>query len=128
MASNVRFIDSLKVGAYSSDNSGGGSGGITVNPNVNNFLLTATGGNTIKGELELQFDGASLGIGGASSGPRLEILDNNSGKDLMLIRNVAGKGLKVQSDGVLQILEFSALPAAVDGGLAYSSSNFYVGL
>ena len=46
----------------------------------------------------------------------------------MLIKNSTNNGIKVQSDGVLQILEFSALPTAVDGGLAYSSSNFYVGL
>ena len=35
MASNVRFVDSLKVGAYQVENSGGGGGGsgVTINNN-----------------------------------------------------------------------------------------------
>ena len=129
MASNVRFVDSLKVGAYQVQNSGGGGGSITINDNINNYLLSATGNpNIINGESNLQFDGTSLGIGGASSGPRLEIIDNNSGQDLMLIRNATGNGVKITNGGVLQLLEFSSLPNAVEGGLAYASDNFYVGL
>ena len=88
MASNVRFVDSLKVGQYKSDGTGGGGAGITINNNVNNFLLTATGNSTIiNGESNLQFDGTSLGIGAASTGPRLEINDQGSGQDLLLIKN-----------------------------------------
>ena len=129
MASNVRFVDSLKVGAYQVQNSGGGGGSITINDNINNYLLSATGNpDIINGESNLQFDGTSLGIGGASSGPRLEIIDNNSGQDLMLIRNATGNGVKITNGGVLQLLEFSSLPNAVEGGLAYVSDNFYVGL
>jgi hypothetical protein len=74
------------------------------------------------------FDGDNLGIGGTSTGPRLEINDNNTGRDLLLIKNTNNQGIKVQSDGILQIIEFGTLPTAIDGGLAYSSSNFYVGL
>ena len=128
MASNVRFVDSLKVGAYSSEGSGGGSG-LTINNNVNNYILSATGNpNIINGEANLQFDGTSLGIGGASSGPRLEIIDNNSGEDLLLIRNADSEGIKVTSDGILQLIEFSTLPTAVEGGIVYNSDEFYVGL
>jgi len=56
MASNVRFVDSLKVGAYQTEGSGGGSGsGITINNNVDNFILSATGNaNIINGEANLQ--------------------------------------------------------------------------
>ena len=130
MASNVRFVDSLKVGAYNTgQSSGGGGGGITINNNVNNYLLSATGNpNVINGEVNLQFDGTSLGIGGASTGPRLEIIDNNTGEDLLLIKNANSKGVRVTSGGILQLIEFSTLPTPVDGGIAYSSSNFYVGL
>ena len=129
MANNVRFVDSLKVGAYQTDGSGGGGGSLTINNNVDNYILSATGNaSIINGESNLQFDGTSLGIGGASSGPRLEIIDNNSGQDLMLIKNANGNGIKVINTGVLQLLEFSTLPTAVKGGLAYVSDNFYVGL
>ena len=129
MANNVRFVDSLKVGAYQTDGSGGGGGSLTINNNVDNYILSATGNaSIINGESNLQFNGISLGIGGASSGPRLEIIDNNSGQDLMLIRKATGNGVKVTSGGVLQLIEFSSLPTAVEGGLAYVSDNFYVGL
>ena len=60
MASNVRFVDNLKVGAYSAASSGGGGGGITILNNVNNYVLTATGGgDTIKGNPQLIFDGTA---------------------------------------------------------------------
>ena len=103
--------------------------GVDILNNTDNFVLTATGNNNqVKGNSLLVFDGDNLGIGGTSTGPRLEINDNNTGRDLLLINNINDQGIKVQSDGVLQIIEFGTLPTAVDGGLAYSSSNFYVGL
>ena len=37
MANNVRFVDSLKVGAYQTDGSGGGGGSLTINNNVANL-------------------------------------------------------------------------------------------
>jgi len=63
MASNVRFIDSLKVGAYNTGQSSGGGGGgsnLELQNNTNNFLLTATGTNIINGEQNLTFDGSEL--------------------------------------------------------------------
>lgn len=130
MASNVRFVDSLKVGAYNTGTSGGGGGsGVTINNNVNNYLLSATGNaNIINGESNLQFDGQNLGIGGASTGPRLEIIDSFNNEDLLLIKNSAGYGVRVTNDGILQAIEFISLPSAIEGGIAYSSNNFYVGL
>ena len=129
MASNVRFVDSLKVGAYDSSGTGGGGGGITINNNVNNYILSATGNpDIINGEANLQFDGTSLGIGGASTGPRLEIIDNNTGEDLLLIRNADSNGVRITSGGILQLIEFSSLPTAVEGRIVYNSDEFYVGL
>lgn len=108
--------------------SGGGSS-VDILNNVDNYVLTATGNNNqVEGNAQLVFDGNNLGIGATSTGPRLEINDNNTGRDLLLIKNTNNQGIKVQSDGILQIIEFGTLPTAIDGGLAYSSSNFYIGL
>jgi hypothetical protein len=126
MASNIRFVDSLKVGAYRVNDGSGGSG-VTIDNNIDNYVLVATGTSVINGEANLQFDGSNLGIGGPSTGARLEINDAG-GNDLMLIKNSSGKGIKVDNQGVLQLIEFSSLPTAVEGGLAYVSNNFYVGL
>ena len=124
MSSNVRFVDSLKVGAYDSSGTGGGGSAITINNNVNNYLLSATGNpNIINGEANLTFDGNTLTLKGD-----LVIDDQGSGADLILIQNPSGKGLSVNSSGTLILTEFSSLPSAVDGGIVYFSDEFYVGL
>ena len=124
MASNVRFVDSLKVGAYDSSGTGGGGSAITINNNVNNYLLSATGNpNIINGEANLTFDGNTLTLKGD-----LVIDDQGSGADLILIQNPSGKGLSVNSSGTLILTEFSSLPSAVGGGIVYFSDEFYVGL
>ena len=131
MANNVRFVDSLKVGSYATEQQGSGGGGssLTILNNVNNYLLTATGGiETIKGNPKLIFDGTRLGIGEASAGARLQVSDTTS-DDLMLIKNsTTNQGVKIDGDGVLQLIEFDSLPTAKEGGIIYSSNNFYVGL
>jgi hypothetical protein len=110
----------------------GPSGGSSINilNNVDNYVLTATGvSGSIEGNAELIFDGNNLGIGGTSTGPRLEINDNNTGRDLLLIKNASNQGIKVNSEGVLQLFASSSLPGtAPEGGLAISANNFYVGL
>ena len=92
MASNVRFVDNLKVGAYAVQT--GASPTVDIDPNINNYVLTATGTNTIAGEEQLQFDGLNLGIGGASAGARFEINDI-TGNDLLLIKNASNQGIKI---------------------------------
>ena len=124
MASNVRFVVSLKVGAYDSSGTGGGGSAITINNNVNNYLLSATGNpNIINGEANLTFDGNTLTLKGD-----LVIDDQGSGADLILIQNPSGKGISVNSSGTLILTEFSSLPSAVGGGIVYFSDEFYVGL
>ena len=125
MANNIRFIDDLKVGAYTVS---GVSGGTVIDNNFNNYILTATGNDNIKGNSALQFDGLNLGIGGPSNGARFEINDT-TGRDLVLIKNANNQGIKVNSEGVFQLIKFNALPGnAPEGGLAISANNFYVGL
>ena len=131
MASNVRFIDSVKVGSYQvlGGSGGGGGGSINILNHVNNYVLTATGaGDTIKGNPQLIFDGSNLGIGGASAGSRLSVQDDGS-NDLLLIKNTStNQGISVNNDGIVALTEFSTLPSAIEGGIIYSSDNFYVGL
>ena len=124
MANNIRFVDSLKVGAYNTQNTGGS--GITINNNIDNYVLTATGNQEIDGNANLQFDGINLGIGGPSNGARFEINDNTS-NDLLLIKNSSNQGIKIKNSGVLQLLEFSSLPTAVEGGIVFSSNEFFLG-
>jgi len=125
MANNIRFVDDLKVGAYTVS---GGTGGTVIDNNFNNYVLTATGNDNIEGNSALQFDGLNLGIGGPSNGARFEINDT-TGRDLVLIKNANNQGIKVDSDGIFQLIKFNALPGnAPEGGLAISANNFYVGL
>ena len=122
--SDIRFIDSLNVGAYTVEDN------INVLNNVDNYVLTATGFGNIQGEAELQFDSLNLAIGGAPSGTaRLEIYHTGSIDNLMLIRNTdTNTGIKVDNIGRFQLLEFSSLPSPIEGGIVYSSNEFYVGI
>jgi hypothetical protein len=125
--SDIRFIDSLNVGAYIIE----ATGSLNVLNNVNNYVITATGyPDIIQGEAELQFDGLNLAIGGAPSGTtRLEVYHTGSVDDLMLIRNAStNTGIKVDNAGRFQLLEFSSLPSPVEGGIVYASNEFYVGM
>jgi hypothetical protein len=125
--SNIRFIDSVNVGAYTVE----GGGGVEILDNVNNYIITATGlSNTVQGESQLQFDSLNLAIGGAPSGTaRLEIYHTGSIDNLMLIRNTdTNTGIKVDNIGRFQLLEFSSLPTPIEGGIVYSSNEFYVGI
>ena len=126
--SDIRFIDSLNVGAYTID---GGSGGVNILDNVNNYLLTATSyEGIIQGEPNLRFDGLNLAIGGSPSGTsRLEVYHTGSGDNLILIRNTStNTGIKVDGDGRFQLLEFASLPSPIEGGIVYASNEFYVGM
>lgn len=126
--SDIRFIDSLNVGAYTIEPT---SGSINILDNNNNYVITATGyPDIIQAEAGLQFDGLNLAIGGSPGGTtRLEVYHTGSGDDLMLIRNAStNTGIKVDGDGRFQLLEFASLPTPVEGGIVYASNEFYVGI
>tara|TARA_B110000858_G_scaffold108350_1_gene123838 strand:+ start:136 stop:534 length:399 start_codon:yes stop_codon:yes gene_type:complete len=130
MANNIRFVDSLKVGAYQVDGLNAGSN-IDIINNVDNYVLTATGqSGSIEGNAELIFDSTNLRIGGAPSGvARLEVTHLGSVDDIMLIKNTDDNtGIKVTKEGLFELLEFSALPTAAEGAFAYSNNNFWLGV
>jgi hypothetical protein len=125
--SDIRFIDSLNVGAYIVE----ATGSFNVLENVNNYVITATGyPNIVQGEPNLQFDGLNLTIGGNPSGTsRLEVYHTGSIDNLMLIRNAStNTGIKVDNVGRFQLLEFASLPTPIEGGIIYASNEFYVGI
>jgi len=130
MANNIRFVDSLKVGAYQTN--GGGAGSlIDILNNVDNYVLTATGvSGSIEGNAELVFDSTNLRIGGNPSGEaRLEVTHLGSVDDIMLIKNTDNNtGIKVTKEGLFELLEFSSLPSAEEGAFAYSNNDFWLGV
>ena len=129
MANNIRFVDSLKVGAYRTD--GGAGSSIDILNNVDNYVLTATGiSGSIEGNAELVFDSTNLRIGGNPSGvARLEVTHLGSVDDIMLIKNTDNNtGIKVTKEGLFELLEFSSLPSAEEGAFAYSNNDFWLGV
>tara|TARA_R110001592_G_scaffold202238_1_gene451511 strand:- start:196 stop:594 length:399 start_codon:yes stop_codon:yes gene_type:complete len=130
MANNIRFVDSLKVGAYRTE--GGSAGGsIDILNNVDNYVLTATGASgSIEGNAELVFDSTNLRIGGVPTGvARLEVSHDDNVDDILLIKNTTDNtGIKVTKEGLFELLEFSALPTAAEGAFAYSDNNFWLGV
>ena len=119
------FASALNTIAVSG--SGGGTGSVTINNNVDNYLITATGtANTLNGESSLRYDGTGLIIG--ASGSAQALLQISGSSDLLLIKNGSNNGIKVNNEGVLQFLSQSSVPTAIGGGIYYSGSAFYVGI
>jgi hypothetical protein len=105
----------------------GSGGSVTINNNINDYLITATGtANTLNGESSLRYDGTGLIIG--ASGSAQALLQISGSSDLLLIKNGSDNGIKVNSEGVLQFLSQSSTPTAIGGGMYYSGSTFYVGI
>jgi hypothetical protein len=125
MAENIRYIDSLKVGAYETDTQG-----VTILNNLDHYVITATGTEqTVRGNPELYFDNLNLGIGTQSPVARLEVNHNNSVDDILIIKHSDNNtGFKVNIEGTFLLLEFSSLPTAITGGVAYSNDNFWLGV
>ena len=65
----------------------------------------------------------SLGITGS-----FELKKGAAETDFFLIKSASFTPLKLNSDGVAVFGGFSSLPTAVEGGFAYSASNFYAGI
>ena len=83
MAENIRYIDSLKVGAYETDTQG-----VTILNNIDHYVITATGTEqTVRGNPELYFDNLNLGIGTQSPVARLQVNHNDNVDDILIIKN-----------------------------------------
>lgn len=99
---------------------------LVINNNIDNYVLTAMGSREINGEANLRFDGSNLIIGGTGNAEaKLQITGSG---DLVLIKNNNGSGIKLNDQGILQLLPYDGTPDAVAGGMYYSGSAFFVGI
>ena len=64
----------------------------------------------------------------AVTGSATFLKDDNVPNDFFLIQSASFKSLKTTDTGVITFGDFTSLPTAVDGGFAYSGSNFYAGI
>lgn len=99
---------------------------LDINNNVDSYLITATGTNTLNGESSLRYDGNGLIIG--ASGSAQALLQISGSGDLLLIKNGDNNGIKINNEGVLQFLSQSSTPTPIGGGMIYSGSAFYIGI
>jgi hypothetical protein len=99
---------------------------LKLDNNYDDYVITSTGGNTLNGEANLRFDGNGLIIGGVgSSQAKLHITGSG---DLVLIKNELGYGIKINNQGIQQLIEYDGEPIAIEGGIYYSGSSFFVGI
>ena len=71
-------------------------------------------------------DAARVGIGTVSASAKLEI-SSSLDENIFLAGNQSAS-VTINKEGIIKLSEFGGTPAIVDGGLYYSSSQFFVGL
>lgn len=99
---------------------------LVINNNIDNYVLTSLGNKEVNGEANLRFDGSGLIIGGTGNAQaKLQITGSG---DLVLIKNNNGSGIKLNDQGILQLLPYDGTPDAVEGGMYYSGSAFFIGI
>jgi len=103
------------------------------------FDLTVAGGATPGGsDTQVQFNSGGSALGGS---PRFTFdstgltklsgsfqITSSTANDIFLIKSGSIEVAKVNNDGVFVLGELDPEPTAVEGGMFYSASNFYVGI
>ena len=103
------------------------------------FDLTVAGGATPGGsDTQVQFNDGGSALGGS---PRFTFdstgltklsgsfqITSSTANDIFLIKSGSIEVAKVNNDGVFVLGEMETTPTAVEGGMYYSASNFYVGV
>ena len=92
---------------FISQNSGSGGGSVATFPFTGSAQITG-----------------SLVVTGSST----FLKDKGRAGDFFLIQSASFTTLKSTDKGVITFGDFTSLPTAVDGGFAYSGSNFYAGI
>ena len=107
--------------------------------NNNTFDVTLPGGSTPGGlDTQVQFNSGGSALGGS---PRFTFdntglvklsgsfqITSSTSNDIFLIKSGSIEVAKVNNDGVFVLGEMETTPPAVEGGIYYSSSAFYVGI
>ena len=102
------------------------------------FDLTVAGGSSPGGnDSEIQFNSGGTALGGS---PRFTFdstgltrlsgsfqITSSTANDIFLVKSGSIEVAKVNNDGVFVLGEMAETPTAVEGGMYYSASNFYVG-
>ena len=84
------------------------AGGVTINSNTNNYVLTATGtANTIQGESNLVFDGSKLGVGISSPQANLDVSGSNINSISLQLRSGDANN---QNDSSQIVLSYAGSP------------------
>ena len=103
------------------------------------FDLTVAGGATPGGsDTQVQFNSGGSALGGS---PRFTFdstgltrlsgsfqITSSTANDIFLVKSGSIEVAKVNNDGVFVLGEMEETPTAVEGGMYYSASNFYVGV
>ena len=92
---------------FISQNSGSSGGSVATFPYTGSAQITG-----------------SLAVTGSST----FLKDAGKAGDFFLIQSASFTALKSTDKGVITFGDFTSLPTAVDGGFAYSGSNFYAGI
>ena len=83
-------------------------------------------GNTDESIILISKDAARVGIGITSASAKLEV--SSSVDEDPFIVSTPSSSLKINKEGILQISQYVGDATAVNGGLIYSASQFFVGL
>lgn len=69
----------------------------------------------------------SLSVSGSLQTTKLQVTSSID-EDLLLIKNGKGQGIKVNSEGSLELIQYESLPTASQGAIAYSNNDFWIGI
>lgn len=105
-----------------------GGGGVTINNNTNNYVLTATGtANTINGESGLTYDGLTLIVSTSISADTISATGQLEGDSLLVNNTSQFDGLATFAAGLFVSNDPSIVSLAVTGSTILSGSTQVTG-
>ena len=115
------FEDSVSFAPFTFPSSGSGGGGTPASPSNS---IQFNNGGSFGGSSNFLFNNSTSA---AQISGSLE-LNANTSNDIFLIKSGSTSIAKVDTAGNFILVERTSTPTAVEGGIMYSSSAFYVGI